>query len=154
MLHSLFCFLVWPYRSSQQFFVPLWVKQVPKRNIFHQVANLVCSCAILASPRKITCSVKLSIIATFFQLSPCFCSPSSNIRELKQRRRGRQRERQKSNKFGSVKQQLCSCITFFCTFLSRHGTTTTRTFLISRFVEDVITRQQLPFSFPIFDTVF
>ena len=23
MLHSLFCFLVWPYRSSQQFFVPL-----------------------------------------------------------------------------------------------------------------------------------
>ena len=83
-----------------------------------------------------------------FQLSPCFCSPSSNIRELKQRRRRRQREQQKSNWFRSVKQQLCTCITLFCTFLCRHGTTTTWTFLISRFVEDVITRQQLPFSFP------
>ena len=37
-----------------------------EKNIFHQVANLVYSCAILASPRKITCPVKLSIIATFF----------------------------------------------------------------------------------------
>ena len=75
MLHSLFCVLVWPYRSSQQFFVPLWVKQVPKKNIFHQVANLVCSCAILASPRKITCSVKLSIIATFFSYLLVFAHP-------------------------------------------------------------------------------
>ena len=36
----------------------------------------------------------------------------------------------------------------FCTFLSRHCTTTTSKCLISRFVEDGNTRQQLSFSFP------
>ena len=47
-----------------------------------------------------------------------------------QRRRRRQRERQKSNRF------------------IRHCTTTTWKCLISRFVEDGNTRQQLSFSFP------
>ena len=50
-------------------------------------------------------------------------------KELKQRRRRRrrqrQRERQKSNRFGLAKQQLCTCVTLFCTFLSRRCTTTT-----------------------------
>ena len=36
----------------------------------------------------------------------------------------------------------------FCTFLCRHCTTTTWKFLISRFVEDVSTRQRLSFSIP------
>ena len=69
-------------------------------------------------------------------------------RELKQRRRRRQRERQKSNRFRLAKQQLCTCITLFCTFLCRRCTTTTWMCLISRFVEDVNTRQRLCFSFP------
>ena len=43
------------------------------------------------------------------------------IRELKQRRR--QRERQKSIRFRLAKQQLCTCITLFCTFPYRHCTT-------------------------------
>ena len=47
-------------------------------------------------------------------------------RELKQRgRRGRQQERQKTNRFRLVKQQLCTCITPFCTFLSLRCTTGT-----------------------------
>ena len=83
-----------------------------------------------------------------FRKIPCFCSPSSNIRELKQQQSRRQRERQKRNRFRSAKQQLYTCITLFCTFLYRRGTTTTWPFLISRFVADVITRQQFPFSFP------
>ena len=66
---------------------------------------------------------------------------------LKQRRRRRQRERQKSNRFRLAKQQLCTCITLFCTFLCRHCTTTTWKCLISRFVENANTRQQLYFSF-------
>ena len=41
------------------------------------------------------------------------------IRELKQRRRRRQREWNKTNRFRLAKQQLCACITLFCTFLSR-----------------------------------
>ena len=41
------------------------------------------------------------------------------------RRRRRQRERQKSNRFKLAKQQLCTCITLFCTFLCRRCTTTT-----------------------------
>ena len=72
----------------------------------------------------------------------------NKIRELKQRRRRRQGERQKRNGFRSAKQQLCTCITLFCTFLCRHCTTTTWKCLISRFVEDGNTRQQLSFSLP------
>ena len=48
-----------------------------------------------------------------------------DIRKLKQRRRRRQRERQKSNWFRLAKQQLCTCIMLFCTFLCRQCTTTT-----------------------------
>ena len=36
-----------------------------------------------------------------------------NNRELKQRRRRRQRELEKSNRFTSAKQQLCTCVTLF-----------------------------------------
>ena len=67
------------------------------------------------------------------------------IRE--QRRRRRQREGQKSNKLRLAK-QLCTCITFFCTFLCRDFTTTTWKCLISRFVENVNARQRLSFFFP------
>ena len=69
----------------------------------------------------------------------------NKITELKQRRRRRQRERQK--RFRSTKQQLCTCVTPFCTFLSRRCTNTTLKYLISCFVEDGNTRQ-LSFSFP------
>ena len=73
-----------------------------------------------------------------------------DIRKLKQRRRRRQRERQKSNWFWLAKQQLCTCIMLFCTFLCRQCTTTTWNCLISRFSEDVNTRQGLSISFPEF----
>ena len=53
-------------------------------------------------------------------------------RELKQRRRGRQQERQKTNRFRLVKQQLCTCITPFCTFLSLCCTTGTWTLDFTR----------------------
>ena len=75
--------------------------------------------------------------------------PLENNRELQQRRRRRQRqqERQKSSRFRLAKQQLCTCITLFCTILCRHCTTTTWKCLISRFLEDVNTRQRISFSF-------
>ena len=43
----------------------------------------------------------------------------------------RQRERQKSNRFRLEKQELCKCISLFCTFLCRHGTTKRRKCLVS-----------------------
>ena len=56
-----------------------------------------------------------------------------NNRELKQRWRRGQRERQKSYRFRLAKQQLYTLITFFfCTFLSRCCTTAKWNFLISR----------------------
>ena len=58
-------------------------------------------------------------------------------RELKQRRRQRQGERQKSNRFGLTKQQLCACITLFCTYPSGRCTATTWNFLFSRFMWNV-----------------
>ena len=71
-----------------------------------------------------------------------------DIRKLKQRRRRGQRERQKGNWFRLAKQQLCTCIMLFCTFLCRRCTTTTWKWLISRFSEDMNTRQRLSTSFP------
>ena len=68
--------------------------------------------------------------------------------ELKQRPRRRQRERQKSSRFRQAKQQLCTCITLFDTFLCRRCTTTTWKWLNSRFVEDGNTRQRHSSSFP------
>ena len=61
----------------------------------------------------------------------------NNNRDLRIRRRRRQRERQKSSRLKLAKQQLCTCITLFCTFLCRRCTTTTWKCLISRFMEDV-----------------
>ena len=46
-------------------------------------------------------------------------------REFTQRRRLPQQERQKSNRFRQAKQQLCTCITLFCTFLCLRCTTAT-----------------------------
>ena len=54
----------------------------------------------------------------------------------------------KHGKFRLAKQQLCTRITLFWTFLCRHCTTTTWTRLLSSFVEDVNTRQRLSFFFP------
>ena len=71
-----------------------------------------------------------------------------NMRELKQRRRRRQRERWKSSWFRLANQQLCTCITLFCPFLWRSCTTTSWDFVVLRFMGNVNTRQQFSFSFP------
>ena len=54
-----------------------------------------------------------------------------------------------------AKQQLCTCITLFCTFLCRHSTTTAWKCLISRFMEDVnkLLRNFLQFLFLNLDMV-
>ena len=67
--------------------------------------------------------------------------------ELKHRRPRRQRERQTSNRFRLAEHNSARDHAF-CTFLCRHCTTTTWKFLISRFVEDMSTRQRLSFSIP------
>ena len=80
--------------------------------------------------------------------TPELIASYSYSREFTQRRRRRQRERHKSNGFRPAQQQLCTCITLFCTFLCRRCTTTTWNCLISGFVEDGNKRQLLSFSFP------
>ena len=75
------------------------------------------------------------------QMKPSSTS-TTIVRELKQRRRWRHRERQKSNRSILAKQQLCTCITRLCTFLCRRCATSTWNWLNSRFVEDVNTRQR------------
>ena len=99
-----------------------------------------------------TCKVVNCCCCCFFDVLVAVASLDLKVpsreRRQRQRRRRRQRERQKSNRFWLAKQQLCTCITLFCTFLCSHCTTTTWKWLISRFVEDANTRQRLPFSFP------
>ena len=68
------------------------------------------------------------------------------IRELKQRRRRRQWERQKRVK--GLDRQNNNSARASRTFLCRHCTTTTWKCLTSHFVENVNTRQWLYFSFP------
>ena len=75
----------------------------------------------------------------------CLCLCAGETR-LKQRRRRGQRERQKSSRFRLTKQQLCTWIMLFCIILCQHCKTTWN-FLISRFMEDVNTRQRFSFSF-------
>ena len=81
-------------------------------------------------------------------------SPLTNMWDLKQRRRQTQWERKKRNRFRSTKQQLCTCITLFCTFFCRHCTTTTWKCVFSRFVEDVNTRKDCLSPFLNFDSFF
>ena len=57
-----------------------------------------------------------------------------NNRKFKMQRR---RESKKKQWLDKAKQQLCTCIALFCTFLCRHCTTATWEYLISRFVKDV-----------------
>ena len=54
----------------------------------------------------------------------------------------------KSNRFRLAKQQFCTCIPLFCTFLCHRCTPKAWNFLFSRFVEDVSTKQQFSFPFP------
>ena len=75
------------------------------------------------------------------------------IREFTQRRRRPQRERHKSNRFTQGKQQLCTCITLFCTFLCRRCTTATWNCLFSRFLEDGTKDNNFLFLFLNFDAV-
>ena len=66
------------------------------------------------------------------------------IRELWRRRR--QRGRQKCNRFRLAKQQLCTWIMLFCTFLYRPCTATTWKCLIASFMEEVNKRRRICFS--------
>ena len=66
---------------------------------------------------------------------------------MKQRRRKRQQERQKGNRFWLAKQQLCTCITpFLCISLPSLRDYNVN-FLISGFMEDENIRQRFSFFF-------
>ena len=69
-------------------------------------------------------------------------------RVLKQWSRRRQRVRQESNGFRLAKQQLCTCIMLFWTFVNCRCMTTTWECLFFTFFKDGNTRQQHYYSFP------
>ena len=63
---------------------------------------------------------RCKIVATLFRIVTTLSQHCNAMITLKQPRRQRQRELQKRNWFRLAKQQLCTCITLFCTFLCRH----------------------------------
>ena len=67
---------------------------------------------------------------------------------LKQIRRRRQRDVKKCLDWKSNTFAVCTWIPLFSTFICRHCTNTKWKCLISRFVQDVNSRQQLSLSFP------
>ena len=133
-------------KKFDRFVMFQWMK-VPKVNEKNALKDLVF--IINTKPRASFCTV----ILTVWDITVVTLSRDTN-RVLKQRRGRRQWERQKSNWFRFAKQQLCTWITLFCTFLCRHCTTTTWKCLISRFVELTGTQDNnFPFLFLNFDTV-
>ena len=132
MIGPLPCAYVDPIFTSQSYYIS--ISTSTRRTNFSVFLVLMLILMSTQSPLAYTCA--------------CAYACALVKTRLKQRRRGRQRERQKSNRFRLAKQQLCTCITLFCTFLCRRCTTTTWKCLISRFVEDGNTRQRLSFSFP------
>ena len=102
---------------------------------------------VAAINHRCAISINFITILDFFVSHWKNWSLSRGYKELNQRRRRRQRQLKCSKRLILAK-QLCTCITLFCTFLSRHCTTTTWKCLISRFVEDMNTRQRLYFPFP------
>ena len=73
--------------------------------------------------------------------------PILGIRDLKIRLQRRQRECHKTNKSDQQNNNSERAVRFFVHFFYRHCSPTTRNFLVSRFTEDVNTRQQFSFSF-------
>ena len=69
-------------------------------------------------------------------------------RELKQRRRGQQQERQKSNRLRLAKNNFARVSRFFVHFFAVNARLWRETSQFSRFLADVDTRQRLSFSFP------
>ena len=96
-----------------------------------------CSCKVVVLLILTYCFFDVLLVA----VAVAVVASKGPDREPKQRRRRCQR-------FRLTKQQLCTCITLFCTFLCRPCTTTTWKCLISCFVEDVNTRQRLSSSLP------
>ena len=78
-------------------------------------------------------------LALKFCIRYCSCEYTVLPGALENSRELKQWGRQKSNLFRLAEQELCTCITLFCTFLCRRCKTTTWGCLISRFVEDVNT---------------
>ena len=93
-----------------------------------------------------------NILAALICKFSTFLSQSKSIYSKIGSWRQRQRERQKSNRCRFAKQQLCTCITLFCTFLCRHCTTTKWKCLISLFGENENTRERLCFFFSLTST--
>ena len=103
----------------------------------------------------------LEMVATLFQqcndvlrwksllrMVPCNVTLKRPRRRRDNRRLKQRRCDGNENGKKAIDLDLCTCITPFSTFLCRRCTTTTWKCLISRFVEDVKTRQRLSSSFP------
>ena len=122
-------------------FIIYFLKKVLRNNFWKKKKN-----TNKQTPREINLSINetQNIARNLFYTT---IHRSKVNRELMQRRRRWRQQERKKNRLRLAKHQLCTCIRLFCTFLSRRCKTTTWNCLISRFVENVNTRQRLPFSF-------
>ena len=137
--------------SERGFITALFVRTRRNKQLFDHCFSLPWSSGIVSSAK-----IDLNGNSPKYAGVPHFCTPSfyrskfpkwcSSVQQDKYcsanapqlvRRRRRQWVRQKSNRFRLAKQQLCTCITLFCTFLCRRCTTTTWDCLISRFMWNV-----------------
>ena len=109
--------------ALMEFVSQLSMVPVPPAGSLGIVRCLLCT-AVIDTPIKLSRKLETKCVPQLF-LEPLLGTRRTAIRELKQRRRRRQRKLQKSNMFGFAKQLLCTCITLFCTFLCRRCTTTT-----------------------------
>ena len=158
-LQTVFCFtrlpiwlsyptLSWPSTPLLQeysaYSCPRLTKNQQQRH--YQVSHLLLYWSWITTMKKKTSrNRKKCDVTLLWQQNFWITTIGSLLKVTKTARRRRQRDRQKSNRFGLAKQQLCTCITLFCTFLSRRCTTATWNF--PPYMEWVNTAQTFSFSF-------
>ena len=95
--------------ALMEFVSQLSMVPVPPAGSLGIVRCLLCT-AVIDTPIKLSRKLETKCVPQLF-LEPLLGTRRTAIRELKQRRRRRQRKLQKSNMFGFAKQLLCTCIT-------------------------------------------
>ena len=95
--------------ALMEFVSQLSMVPVPPAGSLGIVRCLLCT-AVIDTPIKLSRKLETKCVPQLF-LEPLLGTRRTAIRELKQRRRRRQRKLQKSNMFGFAKQLLYTCIT-------------------------------------------
>ena len=105
------------------------------------LANTACTADTVCTVFTPLTATARNTLETRRELQPKYVPQSGIVTRDAPVRRRRWRDREKSKRLRLAKQEQCTCLTLFCSFLCRRCG-------LQPFAEGVNTRQRLPFSFP------